>query len=59
MVEHKPVELSNNYSYISGVSIVGIAIAGYLWYKKFERPEQNLIDVAPPSNISNLNTKLS
>ena len=58
MVEHKPVELSNNSLYISGVSVVGIAIAGYLLYKKFRRPEQNLIDVPPPSNISNLNTKI-
>ena len=57
MVEHKPIELSNNYLYISGVSVVGIAIAGYLLYKKFERPEQNLIDVPLPSNISNVNTK--
>ena len=57
-VEHKPVELGNDYLYISGVSVVGIAIAGYLLYKKFKRPEQNLIDVPPPSNISNLNTKI-
>ena len=35
MVEHKPIELSNNYLYINGVSVVGIAIAGYLLYKKF------------------------
>ena len=59
MIEHKPVELSNNYLYISGVSVVGIAIAGYLLYKKkFKRSEQNLIDIPPPSNVSNLNTKI-
>ena len=58
MVEHKPIELSNNYLYISGVSVVGIAIAGYLLYKKFKRPEQNLIDIPPPSNVSNANTKI-
>ena len=58
MVEHKPVELSNNYLYISGVSVVGIAIAGYLLHNKFKRPEQNLIDVPLPSNISNVNTKI-
>ena len=45
MMEHKSRELSNNYLYISGVSVVGIAIAGYLLYKKFKRPEENLIDV--------------
>ena len=37
MVEHKPVELSSNYLYIIGVSVVGIAIAGYLLYKKFNK----------------------
>ena len=58
MVEHKPIELSNNYLYISGVSVVGIAIAGYLLFKKFKRPEQNLIDVPPSSNVSNLNTNI-
>ena len=58
MVEHKPVELSNNYLYISGVSVIGIAIAGYLLYKKFKRSEQNLIDVPPPFNVSNVNTKI-
>ena len=58
MIECKPIELSNNCLYISGVSIVGIAIAGYLLYKKFKRPKQNLIDVPSPSNVSNLNTKI-
>ena len=29
-VEHRPIELSNNYLYISGASVVGQAIAGYL-----------------------------
>ena len=58
MIERKSIELSNNYLYISGVSVVGIAIAGYLLYKKVKRHEQNLIDVPPPSNISNVNTKI-
>ena len=57
MIGRKPIELSNNYLYISGVSVVRIAIAGYLLSKKFKRPEQNLIDVPPPSNVSNVNTK--
>ena len=35
MVEHKPEEPSNNYLYIRSVSIVGLAIAGYLLYSKF------------------------
>ena len=58
-IEGKPIELSNNYLYVSGVSVVGLAaIAGYLLYKKFKRPEQNLIDVPPPSNVGNVNTKI-
>ena len=58
MVECKPVELSNNYLYINGVSVVGLVIVGYLLYNKFKKPEQNLIDVPPPSNVSNVSTKI-
>ena len=58
MVERKPVKLSNNYLYIGGVSVIGLAIVGYLLYNKFKKPEQNLIDVPPPSNVSNVNTKI-
>ena len=59
MIEHKPVELNNNYLYLSGVNVVGLAaIAGYLLYNKFEKPEQNLIDIPPPSNTSIVNTKI-
>ena len=45
MIERKPIELSNNYLHVSGVSIVETAIAGYLLYKKFKRLEQNSIDI--------------
>ena len=58
MVECKPVELSNTYLYISGVSVIGLAIVGYFLYNKFKKPEQNLIDIPPPSNVSNVNTKI-
>ena len=34
MIECKPGEPSNNYPYISGVSVVGLAIFGYLLYEK-------------------------
>ena len=38
MIERKPLELSDNYLYISGVSVVGLAaIAGYLLYKKIQK----------------------
>ena len=58
MIEHKPGETSNNYLYISGVSIVGLAIVGYLLYNKFEKSKQNLIDVPPPTNVSHANTEI-
>ena len=52
MVEHKPKEPSNNYLYISGVGVVGLAIVGYLLYNKFKKPEQTLIDVPSPADVS-------
>ena len=57
-IERKPIELSNNYLYISGVSVVESAIVGNILYNKFKKPEQNLIEVPPPSNVSNVNTKI-
>ena len=58
IIECKPVELSNNYLYISGASVIGLAIVGYLLCNKFKKPGQNLIDVPPLSNASNVNTKI-
>ena len=58
MIEHKAGEPSNNYLYIIGVSVVGLAIVGYLLYNKFKKPKQNLIDIPSPSNISHVNTKI-
>ena len=57
MIQGKPVELSNNYLYITGVSVVGLTITGYFLYNKFKKPKQNLIDIPSPSNISDVNTK--
>ena len=58
MIKCKPVELSYNYLYISGVGVVGLAIVGYLLYNKFKKQEQNLIDDPPPSNVSHGNTEI-
>ena len=58
MIERKPREPSNNYLYSRGVSVVGLAIIGYLLYKKFKKPKQNLIDIPPPSNVSHADTKI-
>ena len=58
IIEHKLGEPSNNYLYISGVSVVGLAIIRYFLYNKFKKQEQNLIDIPPPSNVSHANTKI-
>ena len=58
MIEHKPEEPSNNYLHISSVSVVGLAIVGYLLYNKFKKPEQNSIDIPSPANASYANTEI-
>ena len=35
MIERKPMELSNNYLYIGGVSVIGLVIIEYNLYNKF------------------------
>ena len=58
MIEHKPKpDTNNNYIYVCGISFFGLAIGGYLLYNKFKKPEQNLIDVPPPTHVSYENTK--
>ena len=37
----------NNYVYVSGLSVLGLAIGEYLLYSKFKKPERKLIDVLP------------
>ena len=48
MAEHKPKPDTNAYVYVSSLSVLGLAIGGYLLYSKFKKQEQNLIDVPPP-----------
>ena len=57
-IEHKPKPDTNNYVYVGGLSVFGLAIGGYLLYSKLRKPEQNLIDFPPPSDISNVNNKI-
>ena len=58
MVEHKPRSYTNNYVYVSSLSVLGLAISGYLLYNKFEKPERKLIDVpAPPIVKTNTEPK--
>ena len=58
MIERKPDKTSNNYLYISGLGVVRLAIAGHIFYNKFIKPKQNLIDVPPPANVSHAKTKI-
>ena len=48
MAEHKPRPDTSTYVYAGGLSVLGLAIGGYLLYSKFKKPEQKLIDVPPP-----------
>ena len=48
MAEHKPKPDTSTYVYAGGLSVLGLAIGGYLLYNKFKKSEQNLIDVPPP-----------
>ena len=48
ITEHKPRSDTNTYVYAGGLSVLGLAISGYLLYNKFKKQEQNLIDVPPP-----------
>ena len=58
MVEQKPRADTNNYIYVGGLSVLGLAIGGYLLYSKFKKPEQTLIDVpAPPMVKTNTEPK--
>ena len=51
-VDHKPRPYSNNYLYAGGLSVLGLAIGGYLLYNKFKKPERKLIDVPPPPVVN-------
>ena len=48
MADHKPKPNMNNYVYAGSLSVLGLAIGGYLSCNKFKIQKQNLIDVPPP-----------
>ena len=56
-LEHKPKPNTNNYVYVGGLSLFGLAIHRYLLYSKFNKPEQNSTDVPTPP-VSKTNTEL-
>ena len=45
---HKPKPDKNTYVHVSGLSVFGLAIGGYLLYSKFKKQKQTLIDIQPP-----------
>ena len=55
-IEHKPKPYMNNYVYVGGLRVFGLAIGGYLLYSKLKKPEQNLLDVPPPP-VAKTNTE--
>ena len=52
IADHKPRPYSNNYLYPGGLSVLGLAIGGYILYNKFKKPERKLIDVPPPPVVN-------
>ena len=48
IADHKPRPDTSTYVYVCGLSVLGLAIGGYLLYNKFKKPELKLIDVPPP-----------
>ena len=48
IAEHKPRPDTSTYVYAGSLSVLGLAIGGYLLYNKFKKQKQNLIDVPPP-----------
>ena len=58
IVEHKPKSNMNNYVYVGSLSVLGLAISGYLLYSKLKKSERKLIDVpAPPMVKTNTEPK--
>ena len=48
IAEHKPRPDTSTYVYAGSLSVLGLAISGYLLYSKFKKSERNLIDAPPP-----------
>ena len=47
-IDHKPKPDTNTYVYSGSLSMLGLAIGGYLLYSKFKKPERKLCDVPAP-----------
>ena len=51
IAEHKPRPDRSTYVYSGGLSVLGLAIGGYLLYSKLKKQKQNLIDIPPPPSM--------
>ena len=47
-IDHKTRPDTNTYVYFGSLSMLGLAIIGYLLCSKFKKPERKLIDIPPP-----------
>ena len=56
-IDHKTRPDTNTYVYASSLSVLGLAIGGYLLYSKFKKPERKLIDVTAHP-VAKTNTEL-
>ena len=56
MADHKPRADASTYVYAGGLSVLGLAIGGYILYSKFKKSERNLID-APPLPVVKTSTE--
>ena len=52
IADHKPKSDTNTYVYVGGLSVLGLAIVGFLLYNKFKKPERKLIDIPPPPVVN-------
>ena len=48
IAEHKPRPDTSTYVYAGSLSVLGLAIGGYLLYSKFKKQKQNAINIPPP-----------
>ena len=48
IAEHKLRPNTSTYVYAGGLSVLGLAIGGYLLYSKFKKQKQSLIHLPPP-----------
>ena len=53
MADHKLKPDTSTYVYVGGLSVLGLAIGGYLLYSKFKKPERKLIEVPQPPVVKN------